>query len=101
MTRRRGIGYVRRDLLLLLALLIILCLVVSAYEDLPEIVWLLRAGKIDGAEALGRGLGAIARLGHDLAVGWRPIEKQMGKRIDQIQEHIVEPLARKVTALVR
>ena len=88
-----------RQLLLLLGLIIIVCLVVGTYEDVPQIVRQLRAGQIDGAEALGRIIGAMVKLADDLLAGWRPIERKIGKWIHQVDE-LVEHWVRKAITLV-
>lgn len=78
----------KKDLLLLLALVIIAWLVVGIYQDLLEVAQQLRAGQIDGGEALNRVIGAVVNLADDTLPDWGPIERQMGKRTDQVQEKI-------------
>jgi len=100
MTERRRIRYVRKDLLLGLALIVIVCVVVGTYEDLPQIVRQLLAGDIDWTEALGRIVGAMVRLARDLQADWRPVQKQVQEEIDQVQR-VIEHWIRRAMALVR
>ena len=91
----------KKDLLLLVVVVIIAYLVTGTYEDLLEIARQLRAGQIDGAEALDRVVGAMVRLAADILPDWRPIEKEIEKRTDQLLEEVAKPLIGKAIALFR
>jgi len=80
----------KRRSLLLLALIVILCLVVGTYGNVPKIVRQLRSGEIDGAGALRRVIGAMVKVADDIIAHWGPIEKRIGGWIDRVQGEVIE-----------